>query len=268
MLKTGSVMMIPLMISDIIQMETSSDDSKPFDGGGNVPIPVPVDRTEGVAKEVGDQGDVKVQVQVNEGNAPVDEGGGAVLVLTDVRAALPASGGGAEVLVPVDSKGGTVHIQVTERRAMTKYAGGGGVHDCVFDDHVDAEAEFNKEIGTAACSRTVEEILMTKQDWFVHATADEEFAVPKYGIAAGEGAVNAPVEQEVDLTNNHDDQVSVEKGAVLTKMEVTVGDLIVVHRGGDAIDATVDVEAELTKKVGTTEGLHTMEGFIMTNHLR
>jgi hypothetical protein len=33
-LKTGSVMVSP-MISDIIQMETSNDDSKPFDGGGN-----------------------------------------------------------------------------------------------------------------------------------------------------------------------------------------------------------------------------------------
>ena len=45
LLKTGSVMMCPMMISDITQVETNSDDSKPFDGGGNIPIPVPVDST-------------------------------------------------------------------------------------------------------------------------------------------------------------------------------------------------------------------------------
>ena len=56
LLKTGSVRMYSMMISDILQVETSSDDSKTFNGGGNVPLPVPVDRTEGVAKEVGDQG--------------------------------------------------------------------------------------------------------------------------------------------------------------------------------------------------------------------
>ena len=87
---------------------------------------------------------------------------------------------------------------------------------------------------------------------------------------AGDGRDNYVEATEGDvmakhIDNNHDDQVSVEEGAVLTKMvvqmEVMVGDLIVVHRGGDAIHATVDDEAEFTKKVGTTEGLHTMEGF-------
>ena len=78
LLKTGSVRMYPMMISDILQVETSSDDGKPFNGGGNVPLPVPVDRTEGVAKEVGDQDDDKIQVRATEGNAPVDESGGAV----------------------------------------------------------------------------------------------------------------------------------------------------------------------------------------------
>jgi hypothetical protein len=91
---------------------------------------------------------------------------------------------------------------------------------------------------------------------------------------AGDGRDNDVEATEGDvmakhIDNNHDDQVSVEEGAVLTKMvvqmEVMVGDLIVVHRGGDAIHATVDDEAEFTKKVGTTEGLHTMEGFRMTN---
>ena len=42
---------------------------------------------------------------------------------------------------------------------------------------VDDEAEFTKDIGLAACSRTMEGILMTKQDWFDHAAADGDVAV-------------------------------------------------------------------------------------------
>ena len=106
-------------------METNSDDSKPLDGGGNVPIPVPVDRTEGVAKEVGDQCDVKVQVRVNEGDAPVDEGGGAVLV-------------------PVDSKGGTVHIQVPD----ADNGGNGPVHT-EGGGHVSVQAPVDDDGGAA-----------------------------------------------------------------------------------------------------------------------
>ena len=78
MLKTGSVMMSPMMISDIIQMETSSDDSKPFDGGGNVPIPVPVDSRGGTVH-------IQVPDADNGGNGPVHtEGGGHVSVQAPV----------------------------------------------------------------------------------------------------------------------------------------------------------------------------------------
>ena len=40
------------------------------------------------------------------------------------------------------------------------------------------------------------------------------------------------------------------------------------NTANDGIRVQVDDEAELTKKVGTTEGLHTMERFIMTNRDR
>ena len=59
--------------------------------------------------------------------------------------------GDVHVHAHIDEGGGTV--QVTERRAVTKYDGGGSVYDGVFDEHdqVDDEAK----------------ILMAKQDWFV-----------------------------------------------------------------------------------------------------
>jgi hypothetical protein len=279
LLKTGSVRMYPMMISDILQVETSSDDSKLFNGGGNVPLPVPVDRTEGVAKEVGDQDDDKIQVRATEGNAPVDESGGAVLVHTDVRAVLTVNDGSGAVPVPVDSEGGTVHIQardadsgtgdvhvhahidegggtvqVTERRAVTKYDGGGSVYDGVFDEHdqVDDEAK----------------ILMAKHDWFVHATADEEVAVAKHSIAGGEGAVNAPVEKKVDMTKVVEDQgdVQVHYGGAVKDEEGAY--VIKTNTIRDGINVQVDDGAELTKIVGTTEGLHTMEKILMTDQDR
>jgi hypothetical protein len=194
------------------------------EGGGAVPIPV--DDTRGADH-------VRVPIAAGGGDGPVHTDGGGVKAKTAdggdhvrVQVTIDDGGGAASVEAEegsdvaydvvdtgdfyvhthIDEGGGAV--QVTERRALTKNDGGGGVHNCVFDehDHVDDEAEFTKEIGTAACSRTMEEILMTKQDWFVHATADKEFAVAKYVIAGGEGAVNAPIEKEVDLTKVVEDQ--------------------------------------------------------------
>jgi hypothetical protein len=40
------------------------------------------------------------------------------------------------------------------------------------------------------------------------------------------------------------------------------------NTANDGIRVQVDDEAELTKKIGTTVGLHTMEGFVMTKHDR
>jgi hypothetical protein len=52
----------------------------------------------------------------------------------------------------------------------------------------------------------MEGILMTKQDWFVHAAPNEDVAVAKYDVAGGDGTVNAPVEKEVDLTKVVEDK--------------------------------------------------------------
>ena len=78
---------------------------------------------------------------------PLDEGGDVAYDVVDT--------GDDHVHTHIDEGGGA--FQVTENRAVTKYNEGGGVHDCVFDehDHVDDEAEFTKEIGPAACSRSV-----------------------------------------------------------------------------------------------------------------
>ena len=109
----------------------------------------------GVMAEAADGGD-HVRVQV-----PIDDGGGAASVEAEEGSDIAydvVDTGDVHVHTHIDEGGGAV--QVTENRAVTKYDGGGGVHDCVFDehDHVDDEAEFTKEIGPAACSRTMEEI--------------------------------------------------------------------------------------------------------------
>jgi hypothetical protein len=74
----------------------------------------------------------------------------------------------------------------------------------------------------------MEGILMTKQDWFVHAAPNEDVAVAKYDVAGGDGTVNAPVEKEVDLTKVVEDKGDVHVpahsdeggGAVKVKPEV------------------------------------------------
>ena len=81
-----------------------------------------------MAKEVGDQDDVKIQVRTNQRNAPVDEGGGAVLVHTDVRAVLTMNDGGpiSHIQAPAADSGGDGPIN-------TEGGGHVGVQDQVDD---------------------------------------------------------------------------------------------------------------------------------------
>jgi hypothetical protein len=127
---------------------------KSVDGGGdaNVHIPDQYDNGEDdMINVVTDQSTVDVIVPGSDGGGAAsvepEEGGDVAYDVVDT--------GDDNVHTHIDEGGGA--FQVTENRAVTKYDGGGGVHDCVFDehDHVDDEAEFTKEIGPVACSRSV-----------------------------------------------------------------------------------------------------------------
>ena len=87
-------------------------------------------------------------------------------------------------------------LQVTENRAVTKYDGGGGVHDCVFDehDHVDDEAGFNNETGPAAYSRSMMRKLV-KTSPSVKKTQVQEVPPVRHG----------DVQERGSLPNHHDD---------------------------------------------------------------
>ena len=77
------------------------DQAKYIDGGGAVPLLVPVDMTDDMAEKVIDDGDA---IQV-----PVDEGGGAVTQAVEddcaVCVQVPVDEGGGDVLDPVDEEG-------------------------------------------------------------------------------------------------------------------------------------------------------------------
>jgi hypothetical protein len=87
-------------------------------------------------------------------------------------------------------------LKVTEYRAVTKYDGGGGVHDCVFDehDHVDDEAGFNKETGPAAYSRSMMRKLV-KTSPSVKKTQVQEVPPVRHG----------DVQERGSLPDHHDD---------------------------------------------------------------
>ena len=85
--------------------------------------------------------------------------------------------------------------------------------DGAADDPVDrgpAPAEVYKQFETAEGLHTREKMLMTDQDWFVHATDNGDFAVAKYNDGGGDGTVTATVEKEVDLTKVVENQGDVQ----------------------------------------------------------
>ena len=85
-------------------------------GGGAVPIPVPLDRTDDAAKKVDDQGDVLVQI-------PVIEGGGTVTAPVDERGSVTQDVGddyAVHVRVPVDEGSSSVQDAVAEVSDKTK----------------------------------------------------------------------------------------------------------------------------------------------------
>jgi hypothetical protein len=94
--------------------------------------------------------------------------------------------------------------------------------------------------------------------------AEEGCDVDKNNADDGGGHVHVQAHTDegvgaVQVTERGDmAKVPVEEGAVLTKMvdrmEVTWGDKIVLHRGGDAIHATVDVVGEVAVIKNITSG--------------
>ena len=91
---------------------------------------------------------------------------------------------------------------------------------------------------------------MNKQDWFVHATADEEFDVAQYGIAGGEGAVNAPVEKKVNMTKVVEDQgdVQVHGNDGGSAVKVHEGEVMAKNVDNESVDLVpVEEGAKLTK---------------------
>ena len=85
--------------------------------------------------------------------------------------------------------------------------------DGAADDPVErgpAPAEVYKQFETAEGLHTREKMLMTDQDWFVHAADNGDFAVAKYNDGGGDGTVTATVEKEVDLTKVVENQGDVQ----------------------------------------------------------
>jgi hypothetical protein len=176
-----------------------------------------------VNEEQGDVQDLVAEEGAVHDQVPVDEGGGMTKAVHD-ETPLDQE---ADVADNMAEAGGDVLAQVDEEDDMTNVVTDQGVphanegdgvpgQDGAADDPVDqghAPAELTKQFGTAEGLHTMEEILMTKQDWFDHAAADGDVAVAKYEVARGDGIVNAPVEKVVDLTKVVEDQGDVHVSA-------------------------------------------------------
>ena len=104
----------------------------------------------------------------------------------------------------------------------------------------------------------MDEMLMTNQDWFVHAADAGDFAVAKYNDGGGDDTVNATVEKEVDLTEVVGDQ-----GDVQVQAHIDEG-------GGQVeIEPTVDKDEEGGGSMPTPEDNEARRlGILMTKSER
>jgi hypothetical protein len=146
--------------------------------------------------------------------------------------------------VPLDEGGGTDFIQTDAGGDLTVLHGGG--------EAIHATSDI---VGKIKNNTSGDEI--PDKD-------DEGANLLKTDNNRGGNAIHATVDAvgEADVIKNNtsgdENPVTDVEGAYLIKYNTS----------SDGIHVQVDDEAELTKKVGTTEGLHTMEEIIMTNQDR
>jgi hypothetical protein len=185
-----------------------------------------VDRTEDVAKEVDDQGDVHVQVRVNEGSGDVQD-----LVAEEGSAVLVQMGEEDDITYVVGHQG-AIHVRVPgdDRRVAAKVPEGADTALVDEGDSIHVQTPVDEGDSIHVQTPVDAEGGANKADVD---TVDDRDVMDKH-VDKG-GIVQDLVAEDGDVRTQD------EKGGTDSIQADAGGDLTVLHRGGDAIHATVDV---------------------------